>query len=106
MPPCWPQAPCCSSCSPVLSRIWYGRLAGAGGLGQRRDGWAFAAGLAFTLAVSLVLWRQYPLHDLGRGWVRLVQANVLANAGAALAWLASSRRLYEGTRPGILLRLQ
>jgi hypothetical protein len=54
----------------------------------RRDArWAFGSGLVLNLAVSLILWRLYRGEPLADWWIPLVQLNVLACAGVALAWL-------------------
>jgi hypothetical protein len=64
---------------------------------RRREGWAFSAALGVNLAASLVAWhfellRETTFDDF---WLRLLQANVIASAGVAMAWLAARKRLYE-----------
>lgn len=80
-------------------------LCGGVALWQRREGWAFAAGLALNLAVSLLAWGQHHGLPLGRWWVFLVQANVLASSAVAVIWLAAYRRFYPDRAPGRLLHL-
>ncbi len=62
---------------------------------RRREGWAFAAALGVNLAASLVVWHFQFSHALEDWWLRLVEANVIASAAVALAWLAARRRLYQ-----------
>jgi len=64
---------------------------------RRREGWAFAAALGVNLAASLVVWHFELLRRLSFNdyWLRLVQANVIASAAVAVAWLAARKRLYE-----------
>jgi hypothetical protein len=64
---------------------------------RRREGWAFAAALGVNLAASLVVWHFELLGGLSFSdyWLRLVQANVIASAAVAVAWLAARKRLYE-----------
>ena len=51
--------------------------AGAMALGQRREGWAFAAGLGINLAVSLLFWNLAPDIFSIPWFIRLVQVNAL-----------------------------
>jgi hypothetical protein len=67
-------------------------------LWQRREGWAFAAGLGLNLTVSFVLWHGLRGVPLESRWVPLLQANLIATSAAALAWLAAGGRLYRGRR--------
>ena len=62
---------------------------------RRGEGWAFAAAPGVNLAASLVVWYAQTELFLQDGWVLLVQANVIASAVVALAWLAARKRLYE-----------
>jgi hypothetical protein len=79
-------------------------------LWQRHAPWAFVAGLALNLSVSLVLWQAHGTEDLSRWWVALVQGNVLTAAVVALLWLAARKRLVGDTADGLrsvpLLSLQ
>jgi hypothetical protein len=62
-------------------------------LGQRREHWAFVAGLGVNLAATLVAW-----HFHWRWWGELLHANVIAAGLFSLLWLALRRRLY-GSSP-------
>jgi hypothetical protein len=75
-------------------------------LWQRRENWAFGAGLALNLAVSLWLWDAHRGEALAHWWVPLVQANVLAGSATALLWLTVRRRLEGEGTPARLLTLQ
>jgi hypothetical protein len=70
---------------------------------RRSEVLAFLAGLAANLATSLVVWQWY--HPRPPAWLAVVQANVIASASVALAWLGI-RRLLAERRPGPLLALQ
>ena len=64
---------------------------------RRREGWAFVGRAGVNLAASLVVWHFAVLGTVawrigGCGWS---QANVIASAAVALAWLAARRRLYQ-----------
>jgi hypothetical protein len=72
-----------------------GGLAAALAVRQRREGWAFAAGLCGNLAATLLVWHFHRLDPIEVWWVRLVQVDVTAAALAAFAWLAAARRLYD-----------
>ncbi len=63
---------------------------------RRREGWAFSAALGVNLAASLVVWYFYSdARNFAEWWLRLLEANVIASAAVALAWLAAQRRLYQ-----------
>ena len=63
----------------------------------RREGWAFSAALGVNLAASLVVWYVHrEVGSFGEWWLHLVEANVIASATVALAWLAAQKRLYQG----------
>ena len=62
---------------------------------RRREGWAFSAALGTNLAASLVVWYFHRNAGFGDWWLRLVEANVIASAAVALAWLAARKRLYQ-----------
>ncbi len=95
---------------PMATVLAAGGVAAATAVWQRSTGWAFSAGLALNLAVSLVLWHGHHEKPFEEWWVQLVQANVLAWAGGALLWLAVRRRLYGSDSRGMptapLLSLQ
>ena len=62
----------------------------------RREGWAFSAALGVNLAASLVVWYFHrDVGSFGQWWLHLVEANVIASATVALAWLAAQKRLYQ-----------
>jgi len=61
---------------------------------RRREGWAFSAALGVNLAASLVI-SYFQRGIFNDWWWLLVQANVIASAAVALAWLAARKRLYE-----------
>ena len=67
---------------------------------RQREGWAFAAAAGVNLATSLVVWHFELLqhHALETYWLRLLQANIIASATVALAWLAARPRLYRGDK--------
>ena len=70
---------------------------------RRREGWAFSAALGVNLAASLVVWYFHrDARSFAEWWLRLLEANVIASAAVALAWLAAQRRLYQlrAVRPG------
>jgi hypothetical protein len=78
-------------------------------LWQRQELWAFSAGLALNLAVSLFLGEFYRQESLTNWWVPLVQANVLAASAAALLWLTVRHLRYGAAsreRPAPLLTVQ
>lgn len=61
---------------------------------RRREVWAFVSGLGVNVAASFTVGYFQPVLDDWTGFLLLVQANVIAGAVVALAWLAVSRRLY------------
>lgn len=74
-----------SACVGALMAAW-----------QRREGWAFAAGLGLNLAVSLLVWHEHRGMTLS-GWLHfLLQANAIAGGLVALIWLAARER-FMGT---------
>jgi len=75
-------------------------------LWHRREWWAFGAGLALNLAVSLLLWDYHRGDSFSEWWVPLVQANVLAASAVALLWLAVRRRLVGSEQSAPLLTVQ
>ena len=74
----------CSAPTAQGAVVGVSALAAVQGLWQRSERWVFAAGLGVNLAVSLVLWRDHANVPLGEWWLPLLQANVIASAGAAL----------------------
>ena len=87
-------------------RLWAAAaiaIAGAAGAAmavwQRREHWAFAAGLCVNLAASLVVWH-FHLDQQFESWALfLIQANILSAALVGLLWLSASRLLYVGIEP-------
>ena len=63
---------------------------------RRREDWAFAAGLGVNVAASIVVWH-FEIHraNFVNFWQRLVQANIIASAAFAVAWLSVRRRMYQ-----------
>lgn len=63
---------------------------------QRREAWAFTAGLGVNLAASIVVWHRLAIENLpvAAEWTWLLQANLIAAAVVALLWLAARRRMY------------
>src|SRR5262249_39846829 len=76
-------------------------LAAGLALWQRREEWAFVAGVTLNLAVSLLVCDAYAAEDVQRWWLPLVRANVLAAAGFAMLWLAAARHLFRTSRPAL-----
>lgn len=74
-----------SACVGALMAVW-----------QRREGWAFAAGLGLNLATSLVVWHQHLGTSVFDWWHFLLQANCIASGLVALIWLAARER-FVGT---------
>ena len=70
---------------------------------QRNEALAFLAGLGANLATSLVVWHLY--SPSLPSWIAIVQANVIASSGVALAWL-ELRRLLAERQSGQLLPIQ
>ncbi len=65
------------------------------GVWRRQETWAFVAGLGVNLAASLTVgYYQQVLNDWS-SLLLLVEANVIAGAAVALAWLGVSNRLYR-----------
>src|SRR5206468_1058320 len=62
---------------------------------ERREDWAFLTGLGVNLATSLVVWHFHLRAPLVYWWVPLLQANVIALAAVALAWMQTRKRLYD-----------
>lgn len=64
---------------------------------QRREGWAFIAGLGINLASTIVVWHRLTIgHRLvADEWLWLLQANLIAAGVVGLLWLAARRRLYS-----------
>ena len=61
---------------------------------RRRELWAFISGLGVNVAASFTVSYFEPGLDRWSGFLLLFQANVIAGAVVALAWLAVSKRLY------------
>jgi hypothetical protein len=62
---------------------------------QRREDWAFLAGLGVNLAASLVVWH-FHVDDPTGWWVALIQANAIAASAVSLLWLGVRKRVYVG----------
>src|SRR5205085_4041226 len=85
-------------------------LAAALAVRERREAWAFVAGLGVNLAASLVVWHANQGAPLSDWWTALAQANVVATALTTFAWVAASRLIDGVRRPAVgaapLLNLQ
>ena len=84
-------------------RLWAAAaiaVAGAAGAAmavwQRRENWAFTAGLCVNLAASLVVWHFHLEEPFESWWLFLIQANILSAALVGLLWLSARRLLYVG----------
>ncbi len=67
---------------------------------RRREAWAFISGLGVNVAASFtVTYFEGTLGDWPR-FLFLVEANVIAGAAVALAWLSVRKRLYHPRQPG------
>jgi hypothetical protein len=66
---------------------------------RRSETWAFAAALCVNVMVSMLLGAFTEAGLRHWGWVRLIQANTIVTAAAALVWLAAGRRACSADRP-------
>ncbi len=62
---------------------------------RRREAWAFVSGLGVNLAASLTVSYFEGSLDQWSRFLLLVEANVIASAAVALAWLSVRKRLYR-----------
>src|SRR5262249_24167878 len=58
---------------------------------QRREGWAFVAGLGANLAVSFLAWDAFSSVPLEDWWPRLLQINLACTGLVGLVWLSLAR---------------
>lgn len=65
------------------------------GVWRRQETWAFVAGLGVNLAASLTVSYYRAVLDDWSSLLLFVEANVIAGAAVALAWLGVSNRLYR-----------
>ena len=85
-------------------RLWAAAaiaVAGAAGAAmavwQRRENWAFTAGLCVNLAGSLVVWHFQLGESFESWWLLLIQANILSAALVGLLWLSARKLVYVAT---------
>ncbi len=104
-------------CHPIEERLWGASAIGLASAAsatmavwRRREVWAFVSGLGVNVAASFTVTYFEPALDTWYGFLLLVQANVIAGAVVALAWLAVRKRLYalhdKAVWSGPLLALQ
>ncbi len=88
--------------SPAEERLWGAAAIGLASAAsasmavwRRREAWAFVSGLGVNVAASFIVGYYERGLDDWSSFLMLVEANVIAGAVVALAWLAVSKRLYQ-----------
>src|SRR5262249_49970043 len=64
---------------------------------QRREGWAFCAGLGVNLAASFLAWDTFAGVEFDDWWPRLFQINLACAGMVGLVWLMLARSGSRGT---------